>query len=55
LSGTLPFSGGQTIGKKLMGIKLLHSNNADIEQVIGNESLIRVTPKPLGFLRYAMK
>ena len=53
LSGTLPFSKGQTIGKTIVGIKTLHASTAgDIEVFNLEQRLVRLVPRPLGVIRY---
>jgi len=51
LSGTLPMSRRQTIGKKVMGMKVLYAQTSEIEQVNAEERLIRVAPQSLGVIR----
>jgi len=54
LSGTLPFSKGSTIGKNLLGIKVIHSNN--VEDVDLLENTVRCNPnKPLGASRSCLR
>ena len=50
LSGTLPFSNGSTLGKRIMNLKVLYSN--DVQEHDNVEQTVSIVPRPLGVLRY---
>ncbi|XP_047145494.1 uncharacterized protein LOC100199969 [Hydra vulgaris] len=49
LSGTLPFSNGSTLGKRIMNLKVFYSN--DVVDHNNIEQTVSIVPRPLGVLR----